>query len=323
MVYSARLSPEELATADTTWSWVWWSVLVTSATIHSGYFLRTTRQRPATNAKGLHRRRVMARLAAPYIFQIAWRSVLISDYPGRVTFFDHPVNSAMVARLLAVVGEITFAAQVATAIRWVSQDIVDVGGPKLTTIKFHHVAQAFSVLLVLFSTLGQCCATNGTATSNQGPFFLEGALWACFFFLTTVLGAFLWIELRALTTYRSSSNSSSNSSTTLHVGSSLLFVQGLALASPGAFAYMAFQYCPMCLESYRADEAAGLAYLSFSEGFYDALTRRVPSRAWIMWQWHAAWMTLYFVLGGFTSCWLASAPPEVAAAGAKNDKKQD
>ena len=31
----------------------------------------------------------------------------------------------------------------------------------------------------------------------------------------------------------------------------------LALASPGAFAYMAFQYCPMCLESYRADEAAG------------------------------------------------------------------
>merc|ERR1719369_2537105 len=47
-------------------------------------------------------------LALPYVFQTAWRSILISEYPNRRTITGHPLNSVLLARLLAAVGEFCF-----------------------------------------------------------------------------------------------------------------------------------------------------------------------------------------------------------------------
>jgi hypothetical protein len=76
-------------------------------------------------------------------------------------------------------------------------------------------------------------------------------------------------------------------------------------------AYVAFMLMvdiPMYLSRWRADQAAGRAYLSVAEGWTDALHRRVITRRWEDWWQEMPWMSLYFSAGVWLSMALVRAP---------------
>lgn len=300
-VASSTALAADAASQDTTLSWMWWFFLVCAAVVNLTLYARQVRQR-AVDDEQARRRRMMARLALPYVFQIAWRSALPSEYPTRRTFFDMPANSAMLARMLAAIGETCFAAELATAISWVSIDMevyFETGKEGTSTqslnAPLHMAGRGASKLMVLLVVVGQCCATTGTATRNQFWFLMEGILWSVLFTITTLVGGFLWAESRRINMIAESSG--------------YVFLRSLCIGSALALSYMSLGYCPMCYGSWRADEAAKASYYSLGEGFRDAFVNRVPSRAWAgVWEFEWLWMTLYFVFGGWSSTWLVRAP---------------
>jgi len=66
---------------------------------------------------------------------------------------------------------------------------------------------------------------------------------------------------------------------------------------------------PMYRRRWRADQALGKHYLSLAEGWRDASTRRVVTRAWSDWRDEMPWMSLYFTAGVWISLALVRSPP--------------
>merc|ERR1712070_824782 len=60
--------------------------------------------------------RMMKLLGVPYVFQTSWRCFLPSEYVYRKTATDFAINSVLVARLLAAVGEFCYGLQIALAL---------------------------------------------------------------------------------------------------------------------------------------------------------------------------------------------------------------
>lgn len=66
--------------------------------------------------------------------------------------------------------------------------------------------------------------------------------------------------------------------------------------------------CPMYMERYYADEAAGKIYFDFLPGLYDAATTRNQTQQLEDWQEDMFWMTMYFSVGAWSGILMMSAP---------------
>jgi hypothetical protein len=306
---------------DYTKSWIWWSCLVLVSFFHLAWFavewvkyLHSHERERYFSSPGEEklwytygRKRAMLMLCFPYIFQIAWRSVYPAEYIHRTAFFETSANSVMVERLLAAVGETAFAAQLATAICWVSSDLERLG-ETMQTFWCWPVSQQRSLLnvrycarfLVVMSVVGQFCATTGTATKDRWWFVVEGVIWSAFFCVTAFCGWVLAPEcyLRA---------GKSTSRCCPHPD--VFFTRTLYLASIPSFIYMVFGYCPMCYEAMLVDRGAQLQHVDFAQGFHEAMTQRTISRSWTVWRHECIWMTLYFVFGGMAAVANVVVPP--------------
>jgi len=233
---------------------------------------------------------MMRALAFPYVFQTTWRCIFISDYVHRSTISDHPLNSVLVARLLAAVGEFCFGVQLALGIYIASLS---------TSILPSDVICVLAVSIVLLDGVGQCCATYGTIMGSTLPFVLEAILWSCIFSISLVM-ALSSAEHVEFTTYEG------------------VFLSAvITLVSP-ALAYMLFGYCPLCWEAWRKEvhksrkegllPAATMQSQSFRSKAWEALTLRVPTQDWRVWEPECTWQTLYFTVGTWSSLGLMVFP---------------
>jgi hypothetical protein len=219
-------------------------------------------------------------LAFPYVFQTSWRCIFISEYPNRRTIFDHPLNSVLLARLMAAVGEVCFGAQLALGLFVVCSPA--------SVLPYTWVLY-LAICMVIFDGIGQCCATYGTIMGSHFPFFVEGLLWTSIFFIALLLAC---TSILATPLYNYDINA-------------LFLWMVLALTLPG-ITYLIFGYCPLCWDAWK--KAAPAVPSTFSAKFWEALTYRSPTHDWNVWQHEVTWQTLYFSIGTWSSLGLMAIP---------------
>jgi len=233
---------------------------------------------------------VMKLLALPYVFQTTWRCVFISEYPTRSTVTNHPLNSVLVARILAAFGEFSYGVQLAL-------------GLYTCCIRAHPTYPALVITavfcIIILDGVGQCFATYGTIMGSNMPFFFEGLVWVGIFSIGLGLAG-VSIASVALSSVRG-----------------LFLCLVIALMTPAQL-YMLLGYCPLCWDAWRREAvAAGSERLlkprnqhefPFRKKAWEALTVRVHTQDWIVWRHECTWQTLYFSIGTWSSLGLAALP---------------
>jgi len=217
-------------------------------------------------------RESMNMLALPYVFQTTWRCIFISEYPNRRTISDSHLNSVLVARLLAAIGEFCFGVQLVLGLQALTT-AQQTPGPALLSI-------------VVLDGLGQCCATYGTIAGSYFPFVMESIAWTIMFGIILALTLTSTVASREVT---------------------LL----ISAATAAAMLYMVVSYCPMCWRQWQEEERA-MAKKEVSKPLrskaWEALTLRVPTEDWSVWKHEVGWQSLYFSVGTWASLCLMSIP---------------
>mmetsp|Transcript_24606 Transcript_24606/g.59363 ORF Transcript_24606/g.59363 Transcript_24606/m.59363 type:complete len:293 (-) Transcript_24606:292-1170(-) len=261
---------------------LWYAALCAVAVLNPLLLARTRRNHPPSSdppRKAYQQK--MFLLALPMVFECSYRSVFPSLYLQRYTFWDTPLNSILIDRTFACVGEITWTAQIALALAHVDGEVT--GGRAWV--------RGACALAVLLYVVAEAVSYYNTATTNE--------LWAA---AEVVVDALSWIVL--LPASLSLSYGLRHAKWT----SAKIFV---CVFSVAALVYPLYNFAidaPMYLRRYAADQAAGKQYFAFVFGLIDAAIRRVPTRSLASWEGDMFWMVAYFTFGAWSSILLVCAP---------------
>ena len=238
--------------------------------------------RPARHATPTAR---AATLAAPVVLQCAWRSAFPSLYLQRFAFWDTPLNSILVDRTLACVGELSWNGALALTFYHIDGELT--GGTAWV--------RALAIAMFAVYVAAECTSYYNTATTNELYAAIEVALDAASQVL--LLPAAVRLAFAVPKAKRGSA--------------AFIF---LAIFSVFAVVYPAYNFfvdCPMYMRRYAADEARQKAYLPFIEGLRDAATRRVPTQRLADWREDMSWMFVYFTFNPLAATLLASSAPSL------------
>ena len=207
-------------------------------------------------------------LCGAFTFVCAFRSVLPRIDLERFVLVDHPLSSVFVGRSLATIAEVSFAAQVALALREVAAQsgVAWIGIYALAVVPLLATAQIFCWYSV--------------ATLNHGGHAIEESLWT-----VTHAGSGLCMALA----YPSAPPALKP------------FCALGAVLALGFVAFMTTVDVPMYVRRWKAGRAANAAYLPVGEGLRDAWSRRLPTRRWEDWREEVAWLTMYFACAVWVS----------------------
>ena len=213
-------------------------------------------------------------LAALFVLGCGFRSFLPWSEAHRFAVSDSNLSSAAIARAVATVAELALVTQWALTMREMARE------------RRVPLAFAAACLIVPLIVVAEVCSWYSALTTNFIGSVVEESLWAGTAALATVG---LWTLLP--------------------------FYQGnrrriLAVAIVLNIAYIVFMATvdvPMYLARWRSDQAARRTYLTISQGWQDAATRRVVTRRWDDWRQEIPWMSLYFSAGVWISIGLAYA----------------
>jgi hypothetical protein len=213
--------------------------------------------------------------SALFVFGCAFRSFLPRVEALRFCLYDGEISAATIGRMVATVAELAFVAQWSLVLKeWCRATGMQVG---------LHVARMLLPLIVIAET----CSWYSALTTNFLGSVFEESLWAICGALAAAILAFLWLR--------------AGPRTQRYLGTMLMM----------NFAYVMFMCTvdvPMYWRRWKEDEAARKPYLSLSEGWRDASTRRVVTRRWQDWKDEVPWMSLYFCGGVWLSLGLIRAP---------------
>lgn len=214
-------------------------------------------------------------LAGVFTAVCAFRSVLPRIDLERYVLVDHPLSSVFIGRSLATVAEVSFAAQVALALREVAAQtgIAGIGAYALCVVPLLAAAQVFCWYSV--------------ATLNHGGHAIEESLWT-----VVHAGSGFCLALACPA-----------APPALKPFAAL----GAALAA-GFVAFMAAVDVPMYVRRWKAGRAASSVYLPVREGLADAWSRRVPTQRWADWKEEVAWLTMYFSFAVWVSLAMVRLP---------------
>lgn len=278
---------------------VWYVFLVAASCVNVIYYARTLR-RPLS-AKRRNYELALRALAGPVVVQCAWRSVFPSLYLQRFTYYDTPLNSILVDRTLACIGELTWNFALALVLTHIDREVIPPHGTWWTKLS---AASLFGLYVVAEGT-----SYYNTATTNELWAAIEVALDATSQLFAVPAAIALLVRVRQRRAHGVLDASRRRGS-----GSSAHVFLTLFLLS--AVVYPAYNFTtdvPMYLRRYRADQAASKQYFAFWDGLRDAATRRVPTRRLEDWRDDMLWMALYFVLNPVAAIAVARAAPSVDA----------
>ena len=210
-------------------------------------------------------------LSAVYVAGCAFRSVLpVIDIP-RLVLIDSRLSSVLVGRSVATVAELCFAAQWALILHRAAL----LGGSPFV--------QEVSFAVVPLILLAEGCSWYAVLTTEQRAHAAENSLWG--------LSAALAVAGM------------------LVIGPHRLAALYPPMIAVGA-AYVAFIFVydvPMYWSRWLVDQANGRRYLSIVDGMVDVRRRRRVSYRWEDWRNEVPWMSLYFIVGVWSSIWLVYA----------------
>ena len=263
---------------------VWYGTLCFFAVLNSYLLVATVLRHPTSSAY----QRWMRWLAVPMVLECAWRGVFPSLYLQRYTFWDTPLNSVIVDRTLACVGELAWTGQLALALAHVDGELRQ-GGSRWV--------RCCCVLSLVIMVVAEGASYYNTATTNE--------LWAA---IEVALDALSWVVLLPGAVMLSCELHARGGRSTARS-----FCLVFAIAAVIYPCYNAVVDCPMYLARYKADQAAGKHYFPFWAGLGDAATRRVPVRTLAAWEQDMFWMVAYFGPAAWSSIWLVRSPSVGAA----------
>ena len=227
--------------------------------------------------------RAMAALCVPMTCVCAFRSLFCEDYATRDVWYDSPLNSILLHRLLSVCSELSWIGQVALAFGAVGGDLPSGGA------WFKRAAGFLWACIVV----AECCSCAGTVTTDRLFFLGEEGSWVVGF---TVFLPFALALARRIPGDDDSWKAARR------------FARVLAVCVCCYVPWGWLSDVPSNYEAWRKDQAAGKRYFGFWDGLEDAATTRRETRAWDAWGHKLLWMTAYFTLGVWSSIALVSAP---------------
>jgi hypothetical protein len=214
-------------------------------------------------------------LSAPFVFGCAFRSVFPRADVQRIVVVDSWLSSVAVGRTVAMIAEVSFAAQCALFLRHAAKAGQSPG------------AVAISRVIVPLIVMAETFSWYSVITTNYIGNTFEESTWT--------LSAALLIVGMVLSRFRAT-------------GALRAFLGQAIWITTAYLVFLMAIDVPMYFARWRADTAAGRSYLSLSGGFRDAATRWVVTRRWEDWRWEMLWMSLYFSFGVWISVSLVRAP---------------
>lgn len=272
-------------------TWVWWGSMLAVSALNVLFFIVVSRRVvPATDPIERKYQKAMKMLCVPFMFECAWRSVFPSLYNERQVLFDTPLNSILLDRSLAAIGEVCWVVQIDLALEQISSDLKRAG---MKPCFGHCFVECLGVLMVLLAVSGECFSLTGTFTTNAIYEVYEASCWCTLFALGSLAALTL---MPGLCRVREPS-----------VGAKrfvwILWLQGLFYCP-----YMVISNIPMYYRIWQHDQANHKHYLPFMEGVVDAATRRIPTSDWEHWRSDWFWMSFYFSFAVWSSIALVNAP---------------
>ena len=272
-----KTSPNEIL-------WIWYVSMCTISIVNMSMLIYLYKKIKATTFY----EKIMKSLAIPWTFECGYRCFFPSLYLQRYVFWDTPLNSILIDRTLAFIGEMCWVTQTALALVYVSYDVL---GKRTTWIELTGVAAVLVYLVAEFTSY------YNTATTNEFYAALEVILDGASYLLMWPASMYLFCKCQGRI-FGSS-------------GKAYLFVMILlCLIYP---AYNFFVDAPMYMERYHEDQRNHKSYFTFWSGLKDAAVRRVPTRQYEDWSQDMGWMTAYFTIGVWSSLLMMYAPRIVSS----------
>merc|ERR1719295_227395 len=237
-----------------------WRVCLGSIAIFNSIVLASVLSKPWTTSNTIQRL-----VGIPYVFQTIYRSYFISEYVNLYTVTDSKWNSPMLARLMAVVGELCFGVQIVMALesRWKHEN--------------ESILLWIQCLAILLDFTGQCCCTMGITLRCQLLMLIEGVMWTLLAVLCFVASLFNEFQ-------------------------SDPFWMSLGVASGCGSLYMLFVYCPMEYAKWiEIGDGEELSWDEIKKGFYRAWITTNQTNRWGVWKQLCLWQTIYFSFGAWWS----------------------
>jgi len=258
---------------------IWWVTLsvisvgnmVGLAVIAAGFARRRDTMPPRERAE----RRLQLALATVFVLGCAFRSFLPRAEGQRICLVGWWISSAMIARWVATVAELSLVTQYSLVLR------------RCARAAHASAAVAVSWLLVPLIAWAECCSWYTTLTTNFIGSVIEESTWAVTG--TLIVLSFAWLLPR-------------------QTGVRRAFVAASVVINAAYVLFMVSVDVPMYWSRWKAGQASGAHYLTLGEGWMDAQQRRVVTRRWEDWHQEVPWMSLYFSVGVWISLALVRAP---------------
>ncbi len=258
---------------------VWWAGLCVAAVVNVALWWwvrgRARRGWSAFDEPTRRLRRWQLWLAFGYVLVCAFRSVLPRADVQRIVLVDTFWSSVLVGRSVATVGELCFMAEAALFLYECGRNAQS------------RRVVALSRALVPLIAVAETCSWYAVVSTNYLGNTCEESLWAISAAL--LLLGFVWLWPRRTSTTRK-------------------VLLAAFVCAPAYLAFMLTVDIPMYFNRWRADQAAGRAYLSAAEGFHDLATRWVVTFAWADWHTEMPWLTGYFTFAVWLSLTMVLAP---------------
>ncbi len=216
-------------------------------------------------------------LSAGFVAGCAFRSFLPRADVQRICLYPGFSSSVLVGRSVATIAELCLMIQGALYLHELASAVGD------------RAARTLSFFIVPFIAVAEICSWYAVVTTNYIGNTLEESIWT--------LSASLLARGFLLVRRRSTGDRQIRR-----------LLGGAALLLGGYVLFMVRVDVPMYFFRWRADQAAGRAYLTFADGIHDLATRWVVTHAWSDWHDEVAWMALYFSIAVWMSLYLIRAP---------------
>mmetsp|Transcript_26137 Transcript_26137/g.49072 ORF Transcript_26137/g.49072 Transcript_26137/m.49072 type:complete len:293 (-) Transcript_26137:41-919(-) len=274
--------------SSTTWPW-WGSMVIIS--FCNFLFFRHVRMnvRSPRTAQDRRYQVYLRNLCAPFLFECAWRSVFPSLYNERQVLFDTPLNSILIDRSLAALGEVCWVLQICLVLEQLAADLKHPRSPCCG----QRFVEMSSPMMALLAVTGEVFSFLGTFTTNARYEVFEAICWCSLFAIAALTAASLLVR---------ASNAGALATASRRF-LAVLSLQGL-LYCP----YMICFNIPMYESIWRRDEEHGKTYFDLWEGMLDSWRTRNRCQNWSCWRHDWFWMSFYFSVAVWSSICMMYAP---------------
>ncbi len=251
---------------------VWWAILTVASAANIVFWIVVARgfahRAPSMEPDVRRTRQWQLALSAAFVLGCAFRSLLPRAEGQRIVLYDSWISAVVISRAVATVAELSLVAQWTLFLREYARGVNA------------RLALALSWLFIPLIMNAEVFSWYTTLTTNFIGSCVEESTWAVTALLMVISFSTLFNR---------------------YEGARRRII-GVCVASLAVyFIFMCSVDVPMYRSRFRADTARGKQYLSVADGWRDAATRRVLTRAWVDWRDEMPWMSLYFTAGVWIS----------------------